>query len=308
MNNPWQDMDKNTQRRVSDVEFDMFWMVDGEGKFAFCIYSNLKNVKIKTLKLKGFLTQIKSDENGTKFFIALKNNNDWAIFAAICKDLINTAKTGKDDKIFTLIEKRLEKWHEFLQKHRGIEFPLEKQMGLFTELLFLKEISVQLGFEKAVLSWVGADFHKQDFVLDNEAIEVKSYISSKGPSIEISSANQLYTDKAKLYLITYALTHSENGKSCEDLILALEDELKNLPLILQNFQSKVLEYGYIQGLENKKYHFLVDSQMSFLISENFPKITPLQIPSQITSLKYSLNLLHCQEFKIDFINLRTKNG
>ena len=304
MNNPWATMQNNTHRRVANMPFDMFYMVDLQGKYAFHIRTKSVYKKPKTLKLKGMLIQKQDIDLGTDFFIALKDNEEWSIFARLCEDLISIAKAQNctEENLLEVIENRLEDWREFLLSYRGAEFSLIKQMGLFSELLCLKDIVArQIGYEKAILYWVGAEFHKQDFVLDNEAIEVKSYATSKSPIIEISSAEQLYSDKSKFYLVTYGLSISNNGQTCEDIISNIENELHNLPKIKQLFHKKLLEYGYINNIENEKYSFIVDSVMIFSVSEKFPKITPLNLPYAIQSIKYSLNLLQCQDFRIEGI-------
>lgn len=76
-----------------------------------------------------------------------------------------------------------------------------------------------------------------------------------------------------------------------------------MPEIKRLFHKKLLEYGYINSAENEKYSFIVDNAMIFSINEKFPKITPLNIASAIQKVKYSLNLLQCEEFRIEEINL-----
>ncbi len=307
MNNPWATMQNNTHRRVANAPFDMFYMVDLQGKYAFHIHTNFVYKNAKILRLKGILIQKQSSDLGTDFFIALKDNNDeWSIFAKLCEDLISIikARSCTEENLLEVIENRLEDWKEFLLSYKNVEFSLIKQMGLFSELLCLKEIvAKQIGYEKAVLHWLGAEFHKQDFVLNNEAIEVKSYTTSKSPIIEISSAEQLYSDKDKFYLVAYGLSISSNGQTCEDIICNIEQELHDLPQTKQSFHTKLLEYGYINNIENEKYSFVVDNIMIFSVSEKFPKITPLNLAIAIPGVKYSLNLLQCQDFRIEEIRL-----
>lgn len=310
MNNPWAKMQNSTHRRVANVAYDMFYMVDLQGKYAFHIHTDFVYKNPKTLRLKGMLVQKQVGDLGTDFFIALKNNDEWSIFARLCDDLIGIVKNEQctEENLLEIIENRLENWREFLLSYRDIDFSLIKQMGLFSELLCLKEIiAKQIGYENAISHWVGADFHKQDFVFDDEALEVKSYTSSKGAIVEISSVEQLYSEKSKFYLIAYGLSISSNGQTCEDIILYIDRQLQHLPEIKRLFHKKLLEYGYINGTENEKYSFIVDNVMIFSINEKFPKITPLNIASAIQKVKYSLNLLQCEEFRIEEINLQKDN-
>lgn len=303
-------MQNNTHRRVANVAYDMFYMVDLQGKYAFHIHTDFAYKNPKTLRLKGMVVQNQNSHLGTDLYIALKNNDEWSIFARLCDDLVETANNEQctQENLLEVIQNRLEDWREFLLAYKNVEFSLNKQMGLFSELLCLKEIiAKQIGYEKAILHWVGADFHKQDFIFDDEALEVKSYTSSKGAIVEISSVEQLYSEKSKFYLIAYGLSISSNGQTCEDIILYINRQLQHLPEIKRLFHKKLLKYGYINSTENEKYSFIVDNVMIFSINENFPKITPLNIASAIQKVKYSLNLLQCEEFRIEEINLQKEN-
>lgn len=310
MNNPWAKMQNNTHRRVANVAYDMFYMVDLQEKYAFHIHTDFVHKNPKTLRLKGMLIQNQNNHLGTDLYIALKNNDEWSIFARLCDDLVETANNEQctQENLLEVIQNRLEDWREFLLAYKNVEFSLNKQMGLFSELLCLKEtIAKQIGYENAIPHWVGADFHKQDFVFDDEALEVKSYTSSKSPIVEISSVEQLYSEKSKFYLIAYGLSISSNGQTCEDMILYIDRQLQHLPEIKRLFHKKLLEYGYINSTENEKYSFIVDNVMIFSINEKFPKITPLNIASAIQKVKYSLNLLQCEKFRIEEINLQKEN-
>lgn len=309
MTNPWQNMHKNTQRRVKDdIKHDIFWIVDLEGKYGLFIkIKSLHTNEIGILKLKG-LSLLKRDENNTtKFFIALNNNQDWEIFLTLCNDLISIAKKYSDDILMLNgIENRLKRWQQFLLKNKNIDFSLQKQMGLFSELLCLQEIiATHTNIRNAIYSWVGADYDKQDFLLSDMVIEVKSYKTSKTPIVTISSASQLYSDKQPLYLVSYGLTPADSGSSIDELILKIERAIENERFELNEiFYNKLFDYGYMPHLDIKKYKFIVDKVMVFYVHEDFPKITPLDIQSQIVNLKYTIDLLKCQEFRVNDIGLK----
>jgi len=303
MINPWKNMQKNTQRRVDEeLKHNIFWIVDAKGKYGFYIEANtFENDKIDNINLKGISILKKEIENKTKLFIGLNNNEDWNIFYTLCKDLIYIAKKYENEKLmFNSIENRLKKWQQFLLKNKTIDFPLHKQMGLFSELVTLKDIiAAKNGFEIAIKSWVGANFDKQDFLLDNCIFEIKSYKTSKTPIVNISSANQLYSDKIPLILITYGLTPSQDkGIELEKIVDEIEKEAIKLSIELYElFWLKLYEYGYIVGIKTNR--FIIDKIMYFNVTNNFPKIVPTMIKSQIVDVKYSIDLLQCQDFLID---------
>ena len=296
-------MKKNTKRRVEvNLKHNIFWIVDAEGKYGLYIETaSSQNNKIDKITLKGILILKKEFENKAKLFIGLNNNEDWNIFYSLCNDLIVIAKRYENEKLmFNAIENRLKKWQQFLLKNRTIDFPIHKQMGLFSELLTLKEIiAKKQGYEKAINSWVGADFDKQDFLLNNCIIEVKSYKTSKTPIVNISSANQLFSDKIPLFLVTYGLTPSQDkGYEIDKIVNEIEQNLLEISFELYEiFQLKLYEYGYISGIETNR--FIVDKVMYFNISDEFPKIIPTMIKSQIIDVKYSIDLLQCQGFLVE---------
>lgn len=57
-------------------------------------------------------------------------------------------------------------------------------------------------------------------------------------------------------------------------------------------------------LDIKKYKFIIDKNMIFHVNSNFPKITPLDIDSRISNMKYTIDLLQCQEFRIEDIKIK----
>ena len=179
---------------------------------------------------------------------------------------------------------------------------LFKQMGLFGELLCLRDIVMpKYGIEQAVVSWVGADFDKQDFLLDEAVLEVKSYKTSKGQVAHISSVNQLISEKLPLFLVTYSLTQTNNGESIKDITMSIQTHLTSMPNEVKNaFEDKLLEYGYMANLNDEILHkFIVDKNKVFKTSGDFPKIFPAQIKHGITDVKYSIDLAKCAEHEIN---------
>jgi len=205
------------------------------------------------------------------------------------------------------VEIRLKKWQELLKIDTTSKLTIEKQMGLFSELLCLKEIIIpKKGILQAVISWVGPEFDKQDFLLDHSAVEVKSFRVSKGPIVSISSLQQLQCEKETLYLLVYGLTPSDKGISLDFII----DSIKEL--INQNanfdtltlFENKLKDYGYIPELINEPLQkFISNTPKAYIVSESFPKINPKDVKSPIISVKFSIDLSKCVEFEIPVTSL-----
>lgn len=312
--NPWQDMPESTQRRVkSDTPHGLFWITDLEGKFGFLLRSKelFENVK-SPINLNGIALLKRNSTYGYgELFLVLNDKEEWHIFYSLCNDLISiTDNYDNDTAMVSAVEVRLKRWQQLLKQDRNRTMNLQRQIGLFGELLCLRDIVLQkYGIEQAIISWVGADFDKQDFLLDNAVIEVKSYKTSKGQTVHISSIKQLISDKVPLFLLTYGLTQTENGESITDIVDSIGSHLETESNeIKTKFEVKLLECGYMPDMVNSSimktefYKFIVDKNRVFLTSGDFPKIQPKFISHGITDVKYSIDLLECANYEKNIAN------
>lgn len=311
--NPWLSMHESSRRRVdSDTPHNIFWITDLQGNYGFCLQTkNIFKDTDKVASLKG-ITVIKrnTQENNGELFLILNKKEDWQIFHTLCEDLVAvTHRYDTDEKMISAVEIRLKRWQDLLKKNQGREMTLELQMGLFAELLTLRDIIAEkYGIRSAVISWVGPELDKQDFLLDDLVIEVKSHRTSKGPVVHISSPYQLFSEKIPLYLLSFSLTRIEKGNSIEDIAVSIRKILeKDSADYLDMFNNKLIEYGYIPELITEPlFRFMVDSKRSFFISDEFPKILPSIIKSQIISIKYSIDLSKCNEYEVELKNIFNK--
>lgn len=303
--NPWESMGESSSRRVDTItEHNVHWVVDISGNYG--LYLQAKNEFLTEDNRVSFsgIDVIKRNVNGVgELILLLHDKDDCPIFYKICEDLVATIHQYDTDvlMIISAVEARLQRWQELLKKENQRGMSIELQMGLFSELSFLKNhLFPETGLTQAVISWVGPDKDKQDFLIDKAIIEVKSHRTSKGEIASISSVAQLYSEKEPLFLVSYGLTRSENGESIE----SLADEIRSLmsscsEVSREMFETKLIDYGYIPELESQPLaSFILDSEKTFFVSDEFPTITPLKIMSQITTVKYVIDLASCTEFEV----------
>jgi hypothetical protein len=304
--NPWQSMPESTQRRVkANTPHNLFWITDLEGNYGFLLQSkSLFNSTKSPANLKGIeLLKRNATYGHGELFLILINKEDWQIFHTLCNDLISiTDSYEKDQTMISAVEVRLKRWQQLLKQNRNIVMDLYKQMGLFGELLCLRDIVIpKYGTEQAIISWVGADFDKQDFLLDNAILEVKAHKTSKGQVAHISSVAQLVSEKIPLFLITYSLTQTDNGESIESLVKDIRRCLENKTNETKNiFEDKLIEYGYMPSIDvTLLYKFIVDKNRVFNTSGDFPKLMPRNIQNGIIDVRYSIDLSKCTHYETD---------
>lgn len=306
--NPWESMKECMQRRVdSENRYDLFWITDYNGNYGFQIISSKKlenmysDIKLKNIEI------IKRNSNGNgngngEYCLILTKKSEWEIFYLLCKDIAdNSCKQDNEDNMIANVEMRLNRWQQLLKINTNKKLTTEIQMGLFCELYCLKELINTVGASRAVQAWVGADFDKQDFLLDNLIIEVKSYKITKGEIVHISSLEQLYSPKKQLFLLAFGVTFSENGLSIKEICEEIYNVLRNeSQYVLNQFDNKLIAYGYIpEFLNDPLEKFIVDSVRNFNVSELFPKIIRGKVADQIVNVKYTIDLAKCMQFEVD---------
>jgi hypothetical protein len=246
---------------------------------------------------------VTSDQGVSRLILTLDLKEDWEIFFTLCLDLtVASDNVGTIDGFIASIQQRLNRWQSLLKMSRGQEMSRIIQMGLFTELSFLLNYLIpELGVEQSIISWVGPDSDKQDFLLEGSVVEVKSYRTSKGQKISISSVGQLFSEKDPLYLASYALSTGESGATVSNLINSIESLIAPKDEGLFGLLGdKLTNYGYIPESPNSiLLQFVIDSENFYLVSELFPKIIPTDIPKSIADIRYSIDLSECKDFLIE---------
>lgn len=235
-----------------------------------------------------------------EFKLTSSSNSSEDMFKYIFKDIFNTIDfNGTEQKAFKALCYRYEHWQQLLSKLPD-SFGRLKQQGLLAELLVLKDNLIpNYGLEKALEMWQGPKGAKQDFILPESWIEVKSTNLGKR-EIHISSLEQLDSpiSDGELFVITLqeSNAYDANAICLSTVIDEIESEI-NDDLIAIDFKEKLLLVGYGQNKENELY-FRVCGIENYRVNEEFPKIKRNDIPTAITKVSYTLNLEAISNFKI----------
>lgn len=303
-NNPWLELVADSKKRVNSNKYIEFnWFKDENDRYCFGIILN-NEIEDKTIRISmKYIDMYKSNFDGKgNIQVFLLDKTNWEIFKHICDDLIEYLE--KQDNIDTyeiLIEQRLLSWKKLFEKESDL-FSLKKQMGLISELSFLKELSLEWSIEKAIDSWCGANGDNQDFAIGNRIYEIKSYILTKGELINISSSKQLDILPSELYLITIGLQNDETGLTIQDMIKTIDKLIGTNSELKTNFHRKLCEYGYFAELlgRQKLYKFAFKTKAAYLVGEKFPRVLSKDIDDRIVEFKYKIDMSKCHKFKLDF--------
>lgn len=309
MKNPWLSLELSTKRRINFSNyFDFFWIIDEKGRYGLTVsIKQLIKISENSPKLRGIEFLVKNITNdNSEIYLIIKNNSEWQIFLSLCNDLLeNSSGINDENRFVSFIIGRLLKWQKFLSQNNRLSLTEQQQMGLVTELFCLMDfILPHYTISESINSWVGPEFDKQDFSLLNFSIEVKSFISSKGNKVRISSLNQLDNKVKRLYLLTFGITKLDSELlNIPILVKAIKKVIEKDPISLELFEYKLAQFGYMEGItESPFYSFSIDSTKCYFVCDEFPKIISSQVKPEITAVEYSIDLSRCSKFQIDLLN------
>ena len=152
------------------------------------------------------------------------------------------------------------------------------------------ELSKVFPLEECIGFWIGILGKKQDFTVNDVAIEVKTTKSGDPNVIKISSMEQLEQITPKLYLTHLHINDASesSGLSLEDLFETCKANLDRNTGLQSEFINKASKL-YSKASEeqlHKKMHLL--EYEVYEVTEDFPKITPNHHKG-ISAAKYSIN-------------------
>ena len=224
----------------------------------------------------------------------LLRNEQQGVFAILCCDIIEHSRSAADEAdALKLVTTRFKQWSKLLETQRSGLMDEQSRKGLLGELLFLEErIANMDSTMAAVQGWSGADGADQDFIYPDGWFEIKS-IGLSAVSVTISSLEQLNCkDVGELVInrIDKSAPDKAGAVSLNDVVRNMSVTLIGNADALDLFRTKLSQYGYIdlQEYSEQKYHY--SGTQRYCVDETFPKLTSDNVPAQVVSLHYELDL------------------
>lgn len=305
VNNPWAEMHADAVRRIdSGTIHDFYWVKDPKSKYGLLIkFAALDDEQGLITRIQGLTIIRRAEDSRLELYMLVNSNDDREMFLTLCNDLIKVSADCYDpDMLLKTINARLKRWQKFLSQGKDLSMTEPRQMGLITELNFLINVlTAKTSLAEAITSWVGPEFDRQDFSAGSIFIEIKSFISSKGPFIRVSSLHQLNFRIKPLYLMAYPISRNDSGNSIIDLIIQIRELFTATDQAAsEEFENKLAQYGYLEGItEAPFYKWIIGSGTFYTVDEKFPKILAGEVADQITAVEYTIDLSRCRNFETD---------
>ncbi|GAA1290522.1 hypothetical protein Psi02_15180 [Planotetraspora silvatica] len=173
--------------------------------------------------------------------------------------------------------------------------PIEKELGLFGELMLLLGLSREVGPQEALDAWRGTEGEEHDFGLRGHDIEVKT-TSAERRTHWIGSLTQLHpTGDRPLWLVSHQLTRAESsdGHTLPELIDAVRHRLEDLR---SAFDRRLHDTGWREPYrETSRTRWRRrETSAAFAVDDGFPSLTPQRLRGlaleRIPEVRYRVDL------------------
>jgi hypothetical protein len=196
---------------------------------------------------------------------------------------------------------RVREWQRFLAVGKG-GLGVPKQMGLWGELVVLRALATNIGWNRALKGWVGPGGASQDFRLDGLLVEIKT-VALGADALSISSLEQLsVSDGSTMYLAHYgaAVVAPQEGEPLPDAVLAIRNDLRDDALLRGDFENRLLGSGYHRVHEGRYTGrgFVVRTCDIYAVGDDFPRLDRDSVPSQVKNARYGLLVKGLSRFAV----------
>lgn len=249
---------------------------------------------------------VKPISNGVCIGLTLTDNELVNSFSVMCYDIAERSKRGETTEAAAVIAiESLRDWAALLKRRSQKGLSRNEVMGLWGELSSLDALLVSRpGNEYQIIKgWGGPNGEQRDIGFNGYRIEIKTQLSTRSIGLRISSLDQLDDRGDQLKVILNRISPSDKGASLADLIASITQRLLPSRSALSEFELKIELAGYDPDLEACKELFALDERINFTVSENFPRLTPGNIPPGIKSAEYEISGAAIAQFQISWDEL-----
>jgi hypothetical protein len=265
----------------------------------------------------GLMVQIRPNDEVPESLTRLENIHvekiyrtpDWFVSVSMNKEeLFQPFYSLMRKMAETVIENRTEPFPALLREVRNLEellkrrtfLSLEKQLGLFGELIVLRRILLNIP-GSSLNCWMGPARDSHDFRLSGIELEVKTALSTQRKHTIHGFRQLMPSDQHQLALISVLLarTVQDDGESLPGLVSAVSGAICQKGQSDKEFYEKIAEVGYEQDdadLYPDRY-VLRQPLLYVPIGDSFPRITLASIQhalgseaTRVTDLQYDLRV------------------
>ena len=226
------------------------------------------------------------------------------IFDNVMQSIYDNIIHNLEEDLFSILYTVLDQWKNFFMRKRDGKLTIEEQMGLYGELYFFRAWLNKFPDAPPTIIdyWKGPLMNRIDYVAAKTGVEIKTICPKIREDIRISSERQLeltpIIKNLYLYVLRVEISDTE-GESLFDILTDIFNILSaRAPSTIVSLDNLLLELRIIkEDYTGDKFSLLED--LAYKVNDDFPKLTPNMLPKGVSYVSYSVDLSHCEEFKVN---------
>lgn len=287
-----------------DLEHHLEWYIgyrDIDLK-SLVIVSNMESDKITSSKSFQVAQGYRQTDGKWTISINLIRNEQEEVFHILCCDLIEYSNRSSDEyEALQLIQQRLKQWNRLLENQKMVLMDESRKKGLIGELIYLmKQIEIGMNKVEVLNGWVGPEGSDQDFIFSDCWCEVKT-IGLSAEKISISSAEQLANrdyGEIAILRVDKCSQNRTNSFTLKEIVNKVNGIFNDNTQASETLEKKLSSYGYIDIPEYDSDKYYYSGMQRFEIKEDFPRLTRINIPNGIDTVKYEISIASIDRWKL----------
>lgn len=295
-------------RRVDpEHPLDFFCGKDYLGNYIFTFRGKIAGETLpKPTRLAGIdITLLECEHGIWELYMRLLDASQADIFKALCSNLMSATRSLNRNQVsagIQIILTRIQRWQELLKTRKEKLLTKSQIIGLFGELLFLKDLLLEkMSPAAAVTAWRGPYGDEQDFLVGNWMVEIKTQLSSSDRKLQIASVDQLDISSGKIMICHQTLGVADAKDNSAYSLNTLVDEIMGAFIpdysdVADMLQAVLIEFGYIHREEYDDSRWKLNERVYYNVTEEFPALRASMLPIGIEEVRYSIKVESCSSF------------
>lgn len=307
----WEDIGvapgNRTERRADpEHPLDFFRARSEKGNYMLVLKGEYMSVPQKLPVLAGLdISLIQGSGSASELRLELLDSEQKSIFRALAADILAaTSDVAKGDAKAgaARVIKRIERWRDLLKRRRDRVLSRQAIIGLFGELLFLKQrVLPRRTPLDAVVAWRGPHGEEQDFAIGGWIVEIKTQLSTADQFLKINSEAQLDTTSGPIVICHQTIAScpaaDPEAQSLNEIIAEIRGYLMEKgPAAIDIFEAGLIAAGHEDRPEYDEESWRAVAASFFEVGEGFPKLVPSNIPPGVQAVRYRILPSACSAF------------
>lgn len=282
---------------------------DHRGRYVFQLDADYADAATLELpKMSALTCEIEPVQGGrSRLVLVLSHAPDFRNFALMCSSLmLATADLAPAQSAtgLTRAVEELRRWQEMLRRRSERLLSKKERIGLFGELLFLRDVlSDRMGWNAAVKCWNGSGRHEQDFVVAANIFEVKTQVVTADRRIRISSEDQLDPVQGRILLCNQGIAPvapaDAQSRTLNDLVTEISEAVAGTgPGVPELFEISLLKAGYEERPEYGEESWVPVDRAYYEVRGDFPRIERGDLRSGVEMVKYTIRVSDCVPYTV----------